>query len=118
MVRVLFMHGLESGPKGTKVRYLRQHFEVDCPDMQMSAYNPFRRNSPMRHLILLLGGTAVLVSILPPHAAQIAALAGIAAIIPMVRWRLRVALANCTRLQAQVINKLKPDVVVASSWGG
>ena len=46
---ILFMHGLESGPNGTKARYLRGKFsKVYIPDMQMSAFNPTRRNSPSR----------------------------------------------------------------------
>lgn len=30
-MKVLFLHGLESGPRGNKADFLRQHFDVVCP---------------------------------------------------------------------------------------
>lgn len=33
-MRVLFLHGLESGPQGQKARYLAERFEARTPDMQ------------------------------------------------------------------------------------
>ena len=45
-LRVLFMHGLESGTTGDKAMYLREHFRtVAVPDMQVSKYRLDRRNS-------------------------------------------------------------------------
>ncbi len=58
--RVLFMHGLESGPGGSKARYLCKHVSVLCPSMEMSAYNPLRRNSPSRHVLAYLAAALVL----------------------------------------------------------
>ena len=49
--RILFIHGLESGPNGSKARYLTQHFGKEItiiPDMEMSVFNIFRRNSIIR----------------------------------------------------------------------
>ena len=54
------MHGLESGPNGTKARYLRENFsKVYIPDMQMSAFNPTRRNSPSRVILCFVVLTMV-----------------------------------------------------------
>lgn len=33
-MKVLFLHGLESGPQGQKARYLAERFEARTPDMQ------------------------------------------------------------------------------------
>ena len=52
MPRVLYCHGLESGPLGYKVRELRkQGFDVTAPAMSMSIYNPLEKNSLIRSLI-------------------------------------------------------------------
>ena len=51
MVRVLFVHGLESGPHGSKVRYLKRVFgdrNVYCANMRMSLWRPDRANSLLR----------------------------------------------------------------------
>jgi len=48
---ILFIHGLESGPKGSKARYLINHFGKEIctvPNMEMSVFNIFRRNSIIR----------------------------------------------------------------------
>lgn len=45
---VLFLHGLESGPGGSKARYLQKHFGADrvrAPDLEMSSWDPRRSNS-------------------------------------------------------------------------
>ena len=50
-VTVHYMHGLESGPRGRKANFLRQWFRVVSPDQHMSAFNPRKRNSPMRWIL-------------------------------------------------------------------
>ena len=50
--RVLYCHGLESGPNGYKVRALREvGLEVVAPSMEMSLWNPLRKNSVLRSLL-------------------------------------------------------------------
>ena len=50
--RVLYCHGLESGPNGYKVRALReQGLEVIAPALQMSLWNPACKNSLLRSLL-------------------------------------------------------------------
>ena len=47
--RVVFCHGLESGPSGRKARYLRRHFpSTIVPDLEMSAFSLAKRNSFIR----------------------------------------------------------------------
>jgi hypothetical protein len=36
-MKVLFVHGLESGVNGNKARYLREHFDTNVPAMK----NPY-----------------------------------------------------------------------------
>lgn len=48
---LLFLHGLESGPHGSKARYLQRAFPnntVLVPDMEMSAFSLTKRNSFLR----------------------------------------------------------------------
>ena len=50
--KVLFVHGLESGPTGSKARYLLSHFDSDyviVPDMQMSVFDIQKENSVVRN---------------------------------------------------------------------
>lgn len=49
-VKVLFIHGLESGVNGDKARYLRKHFNLIAPAMLTGAYN-FNSNSFLVHCI-------------------------------------------------------------------
>ena len=99
-VRVLFCHGLESGPLGRKVVGLREAgFAVTAPDMEMSLFNPARRNSVVR-------------SLLSPSAL-------------LTRWPsdwLRLALADsfdaCVDVQRAALADGEHDVLLGSSWGG
>ena len=50
-MRVLYAHGLESGPTGYKVRQLEeQDLEVTAPDCAMSLFNLLQSNSVVRSL--------------------------------------------------------------------
>ena len=50
--RVLYCHGLESGPNGYKVRALRERgLDVVAPALQMSLWNPTQKNSLLRSLL-------------------------------------------------------------------
>jgi len=50
-LKVLFMHGLESGPHGSKDTYLRRHFEVCTPEMKTSLFGVTRTNSVVRNAL-------------------------------------------------------------------
>lgn len=49
---ILFLSGLESGPTGSKARYLQQKYpsQMCIPDLRMSLWRPDRRNSVVRRL--------------------------------------------------------------------
>ncbi len=131
-LRILFMHGLESGPGGSKDRYLRQHFEdVRTPDMKMSLYRLTKSNSVARNALrrpLFLGwATAAtvtlplawltygLVAISAWAAVFVAVLAAIRR--PLIRQALAASLDRCVAVQADAIGEFRPEVVIGSSWG-
>ena len=125
MTSILFIHGLESGPHGSKMRFLRHQFgdaAVHCVDMEMSAYNPLRRNSPARWVLAYAVTTALLLFAVATvqTAAFVTALAAVAvsAGLPLTRWLLARSLHTCAQLQRRAIQQQKPDIVVGSSWGG
>jgi predicted esterase len=46
---VVYLHGLESGPNGSKARYIQRHFPGSLvPDLQMSAWDFSKKNSAVR----------------------------------------------------------------------
>lgn len=110
---------------------MSEHFAVECPDMQMSAFDPRKENSPARCLLFLFGGGACGCA-LPAASAAAGSVTGATAlaaagsvtcatalaVVPLSRWCLRKSLDACVRQQAEAIASFKPDVVVASSWGG
>lgn len=119
---VLFLHGLESGTNGRKAQYLKKRFPTEVPDMQMSAINPRKRNSPAKWLIpfglasvLSCGMVACTSSLL--RSAQLLGLCMVMFVI-LGRWRMQVALAACVDIAVKAIARGKPTVIVASSWGG
>lgn len=135
--RVLFIHGLEGSPQGTKVRLLRaQGFEVEAPDMEMSVMDFRKRNAAIRN-VLRLGETRTVVTALLGAAAsplrrgrvmRAAAVAVGATAVGAGWWWLRRdalvaeglsrSFAACVEIQKAAIARWEPDVVVGSSWGG
>lgn len=131
--RVLFLHGLESGPGGDKVQRLRAAgIEVIAPDMEMSLRRLDRRNSVARNLLRLP----------EVRAAGAIAVATVAHAARRGRWRALLVGAGIgsawvarrgTRLQQQAlrrsfeasiaiqrdaIDRTRPEVLLGSSWGG
>lgn len=94
--RVLFMHGLESGPGGRKARRLQERYNAVAPDMRMSFLDLRRENSIAR-----------------------SALRNALTTLPwnLLAWALHDSLTRCLGVQARQIDAHKPHVVVASSWG-
>eukprot|EP00039_Didymoeca_costata_P001818 m.55355 g.55355 ORF g.55355 m.55355 type:complete len:252 (-) comp10980_c0_seq1:1969-2724(-) len=100
--QMLFMHGLESGPGGSKHRWFINHFkqhnmQVVCPDMDVSMWRPDKRNSIVRQIIsnLLFGWPSTLLS-----RAMISSLQG------------------CLEIQVPTLQNTRTTLVVASSYGG
>jgi predicted alpha/beta-hydrolase family hydrolase len=131
-LRVLFMHGLESGPGGTKDRYLRRHFQVLTPDMHVSIYRFSKSNSVVRNALrrpLFLGWAAGAAGSLLCFAAWHGPLVWLAWLgvfgsllmairRPLARQGLATSLERCVAIQADAIREYRPDIVVGSSWGG
>lgn len=131
-IRVLFIHGLEGHPNGTKVKMLReQYFDVHAVDMHMSVWDFKKRNSVVRHLVSLdetrlAMGAGVLGMALRTRATPWATLASIGGLGVWALGRRRAlfgrALASsfeaCVQIQTEAVQEAQPDVVVGSSWGG
>ena len=131
-LRILFMHGLESGPGGSKDRYLRQHFEEVCtPDMKMSLFRLTRSNSVLRNALrrpLFLGWTTAAAVTLPFAVVTYAPVAlpewaavfgGVLVTIRkrLARQALAASLNRSIAIQAAAIREFHPDIVIGSSWG-
>ena len=130
-LKVLFIHGLESGPGGSKDRYLQDHFDVLTPDMQISLYRLSKSNSVVRNALrrpLFLGWAAgasislacviILYGPLAWFVWSILVAVALAVIWkPLERQALSASVERCVAIQARAIEGYRPDVVVASSWG-
>jgi hypothetical protein len=132
-MRVLFIHGLESHPNGSKTRALRsQGFEVVAADLQMGVRQLGRRNSFVRQLlrlpavrgclVLLVVGIAIGVatSSATPALGACAVIAAIAVTFRR-RWAADAigrSFDACVAIARDALRASPPDVVVGSSWGG
>jgi len=130
-MRVMFVHGLESGPSGTKVRVLReQGFDVVAEDMHMSLRRWDKRNSVLRSLLRgpelwawVLGTLGLVVGAwwLPPLLLVAAAVA-LGGVVgrgrAWVQQAMATSLVRCAEIQRRALIAHAPDVVVGSSWGG
>lgn len=130
-VRVLYMHGLESGPRGRKVQALKSLFNVCSPNMHVSV-SFHKSNGIARHIMLswpfmtacalLVAWSFALLQLFPERAWLLILLSCL--FVGMSTWRffvrrgLRKAVNNSIEIQRQAIEAFKPDVVVGSSWGG
>lgn len=135
-MKVLYMHGLQSPwlaclravapllcSSDSKGQYLRRHFPgTVAPDMHMSAHNPFASHSPARWCLPYLAIGCAAAAVAASRGAVAAAVAVLACVatglVPLVRWRVRASLRACAAIQSAAIGHHKPDVVVASSFGG
>jgi len=131
-VRVLFVHGLESGPKGSKVARLHeQGFTVVCPDMGMSLLKLDKPNSVarnvLRHWLVWVGGVGVAgfaaSSVFGAGWVSVAGAAGVLVAVRLqwariVRDAMRRSLESCVAVQERALADEAPDAIVGSSWGG
>ena len=129
---MLFIHGLESGPTGSKVTGMQElGLEVLAMDMHMSQWRLDKKNSFMRSvlrlwqpwvaIVLLLGALPVSLWANPWSGVAM----GVGAIVwGRIRWKSWVALAiskslaACVDIQRGALAEHEIDVVVGSSWGG
>lgn len=127
--RVIFLHGLESGPNGDKVHALRAAgIDVVAPDMEMSLRRLDRRNSVVRNLLRLresraAAAFALTTGVLGGRRGWLAAGLGATAWIgvrgaALRRRALRRSYEACIAIQHAAILRDRPDVLLGSSWGG
>lgn len=131
--RVLFVHGLEGHPNGTKVRALRAAgLEVHAADMHMSLWGLRKKNSVARHMLrlpepwLAAGAAFAGLAWSARHRSFLRASAtvGLAAGWFAVRRRAVVGAAMarsldaCLDVQREALETFRPHVLVGSSWGG
>ena len=135
-MKILYLHGLESGPNGVKVGTLRAHFGEEglhCEDMHMSVLDVTRRNSVLRNVIRgqapILGG-GLFVGLVGWAAGWFTsrryALYGVFlyALYFLIFKRRIIAAALSASLeasieaQAKAIEMHSPDILVGSSFGG
>jgi hypothetical protein len=132
-IRVLFIHGLESHPNGSKTKLLReQGFEVVAPNMHMALWQWRRRNSAIRQVVRLLeprlvlagavGLTAIGIKRSSPW--MLAGTAGLTLGWGALRAKAIFAKAlgksfdDCVAIVRDTLRNEPIDVVVGSSWGG
>lgn len=130
--RVLYMHGLESGPQGRKARDLGKVFDVYAPDMHVSMSDFSKGNSIARNILRTSAlrfyflGTAGLVAAVVTGAISWAwttllvavTVAGLLTATVAFRQALDLSLMGCIAIQQDAIKTFKPDMIVGSSWGG
>eukprot|EP01116_Phalansterium_solitarium_P004433 TRINITY_DN15436_c0_g1_i1.p1 TRINITY_DN15436_c0_g1~~TRINITY_DN15436_c0_g1_i1.p1 ORF type:complete len:233 (+),score=62.53 TRINITY_DN15436_c0_g1_i1:88-786(+) len=124
-IRVLYMHGLESGINGVKVQKLKKSFNVHAVDMNIRWLA-----SRQAYGWALVTVYVVVVSIFAWRLATFGGgwLAVVAAVLflagsivlleQLLRKLLRIFLNAAVSRQADAIASFKPDVVVGSSFGG
>lgn len=90
--RILYLHGLESGPNGTKARYLRgiSEFEVTAPQL------------PTQPLVAAIEARRTNPAPLSREEEQ----------------SLKTALAPCLQVAEQALAESQPQLVIGSSFGG
>ncbi|KAJ4454386.1 hypothetical protein PAPYR_10929 [Paratrimastix pyriformis] len=145
LASVMFVHGLESSPKGVKCQYLRQHFDLTAEPMDTSPIIPlFKQYFTRRYLAKVLTPLAVGASMMGTlhhfHPQQLlgngglsalaaaAAYVGIAAyqkarpVGSLIELSRNTKIRNCferaLECQAAVLAATRPDVLVGSSFGG
>lgn len=131
--KLMFIHGLESGPHGSKVRLLRAAgFEVTAEDMHMSIRRLDRRNSMIRQALrlpetqLMAGVVAACFGVSASRRHADAALFGLALgagwLITrqptLISQSLACSYEACVEIQRRALLVHQPDVIVGSSWGG
>eukprot|EP01064_Diplonema_japonicum_P038806 TRINITY_DN9530_c0_g1_i1.p1 TRINITY_DN9530_c0_g1~~TRINITY_DN9530_c0_g1_i1.p1 ORF type:complete len:233 (+),score=33.93 TRINITY_DN9530_c0_g1_i1:277-975(+) len=129
-MKVMYLHGLESGPTGTKAKKLAERFTTHAPDMQMSVWDLRRHNSVARNVVkqkgLLAAGLAGSVAgglLAGPVWCAGGAVLGCAGFSALnrkhvVKKAVSGSFEACVQVQCAAIREYKPDLIVGSSWGG
>lgn len=131
--RVMFVHGLESGPSGEKVQQLRaMGVGVSAADMRMSLKRLDRHHSVMRNIlrapevqVAAAGAAAMVGAGFLRKKMWPVALAGVgigawwtARGEEVTRQAVCTSYEQCVEVQRRALATFKPDVLLGSSWGG
>lgn len=131
---VLFIHGLEAGINGEKGVYLRKTFKnCICPDLQVSKFKVYLKNSFLRNMLTnpyFLGVTSsfIMISYLlfTKFGLFPTIIIGLLTLIPiatlsrkhLIRTAVKKSLENNIEIAYSQIVKHEPKVLIGSSWGG
>lgn len=122
-MRVLYVHGLEAGPKGTKGRYLKKHFiDTFAEDMETSIFNIRKKNSLIRNLFrnpeALFYVTTMFATFGGFYAFAIFPFFALYRRQSLIEFAFKSMLEKCVEIQKNAIETHKPDILVGSSLGG
>eukprot|EP01060_Flectonema_neradi_P011068 TRINITY_DN18130_c2_g1_i1.p1 TRINITY_DN18130_c2_g1~~TRINITY_DN18130_c2_g1_i1.p1 ORF type:complete len:237 (+),score=27.87 TRINITY_DN18130_c2_g1_i1:141-851(+) len=132
-MKILYIHGLESGPQGHKVTELRKYYGEDkviVEPMNVSLTGLTLRNGILRRLLsvaaskLMLGAAAVAAAAYGKGwwwGGSVAVIVLLYFIInrkKLLAQSLQLSFQSCLTIQSKAIQKHQPDVVIASSFGG
>ncbi len=118
MTRVMYVHGLESGPTGKKAKLLAEA-GFDVTAVLMPCSQKYALRDP---LILLWAGLSVALFISGALSSWLSALTAVviagAAFLPVKALVTRRVLERSVEVQRRNLEQTKPDVVLGSSFGG
>eukprot|EP00931_Biecheleriopsis_adriatica_P056519 TRINITY_DN33489_c0_g1_i1.p1 TRINITY_DN33489_c0_g1~~TRINITY_DN33489_c0_g1_i1.p1 ORF type:complete len:280 (-),score=47.61 TRINITY_DN33489_c0_g1_i1:287-1054(-) len=131
MLKVLFVHGLESGPRGSKAKYLASlpGVQTVTPDLHMSLVDCRKKNSVIRcipagilrtplGMLVVLCSMPLLLFWASPWKYCVCALCAGLTLWLGAREALQISMERCIQIVGPEISKFQPHVVVGSSWGG
>lgn len=131
---ILFIHGLEAGINGEKGVYLRKTFKnCICPDLQVSKFKVYLKNSFLRNMITnpyfvgVTSGILIFSYLIYSKFGLIPTIiVGLLTLIPMITVFNKHLIRNAIKksLESNIetaytnIVKHEPKVLIGSSWGG
>ena len=129
-LKILYVHGLESGPCGRKFHALKQDFDVYSPDMQMSILNIKRKNSfackaIRQHALPLIIVVVMLIFAIICNGYYkyiLMALIGLYILIILIfhkKWIgfiVSSSLNQCVAIINSAILEFKPDLIYSQFW--
>lgn len=119
MTRVMYVHGLESGPTGKKAKLLAEA-GFDVTAVLMPCSRKYALRDPLIALWALVSLALVIGGVLSswPSLAAVAAVVAYGAFFPVKALVTRRVLERSVEVQRRQLELGRPDVVLGSSFGG
>lgn len=131
--KILYIHGMETGPHGTMYQALNAKFQVKAPNMRVSMFK-FQRNSLVRNLIKTTPFIRAIVVVTLSYVVSVAfkseeskmhyVAVGLG-LLYLFYSRKRIAsdtvkmsLNTSIEIQRNAIKEFEPDIIIGASWGG